>query len=95
MLKDRDEGLSDKLVEGTVKSEGGNLMFWGGMAWDGVRYVEISTGFETCMGCRWVGWGQCQGRKSLTLAKPLPTGPLDWTGLQLEKTGNYQDWLGP
>ena len=37
--KDRDEGLSDRLVEGTVKFGGGNLMLWGCMAWDGVGYA--------------------------------------------------------
>ena len=37
--KDRDEGLSDRLVEGTVKFGGGNLLLWGCMAWDGVGYA--------------------------------------------------------
>ena len=37
--KDRDEGLSDRLVEGTVKFGAGNLMLWGCMAWDGVGYA--------------------------------------------------------
>ena len=37
--KDSDEGLSDRLVEGTVKFEGGNLMMWGCMGWDGVGYA--------------------------------------------------------
>jgi transposase len=32
------EGLSDRLVEGTVKFAGGNLMFWGPMFWKGVGY---------------------------------------------------------
>jgi hypothetical protein len=37
--KDRDEGLSDRLVEGTVKFGGGNLMMWGCMGWDGIGYA--------------------------------------------------------
>ena len=37
--KDRDEGLSDRLVEGTVKFWGGNLMLWGCIAWHGVGYA--------------------------------------------------------
>lgn len=32
------EALSDRLVEGTVKFGGGNLMFWGCMFWEGVGY---------------------------------------------------------
>jgi hypothetical protein len=31
------EGLSDKLVEGTKKFEGGSLMMWGCMIWEGVE----------------------------------------------------------
>jgi len=34
-----EEGLSDRLVEGTVKFGGGNLMLWGCMGWDGVGYA--------------------------------------------------------
>ena len=30
------EGLSDRLVEGTLKFGGGSLMIWGYMLWDGV-----------------------------------------------------------
>ena len=30
------EGLSDRLVQGTVKFGGGSVMMWGGMTWDGV-----------------------------------------------------------
>jgi hypothetical protein len=37
--KDSDEGLSDRLVEGTVKFGGGNLMLWGCMRWDGIGYA--------------------------------------------------------
>jgi len=37
--KDVGEGLSDRLVEGTVKFGGGNLMLWGCMGWDGVGYA--------------------------------------------------------
>ena len=33
------EGLSDRLVEGTVKFGGGSLMMWGCMLWDGVGYA--------------------------------------------------------
>ena len=32
------EGLSDRLVQGTVKFGGGSLMMWGCMSWDGVGY---------------------------------------------------------
>ena len=37
--KDVGEGLSDRLVERTVKFGGGNLMLWGCMGWDGVVYA--------------------------------------------------------
>ncbi|KAJ2922344.1 hypothetical protein H1R20_g14755, partial [Candolleomyces eurysporus] len=37
--KEDREGLSDRLVEGTVKFGGGNLMMWGCMTWDGVGYA--------------------------------------------------------
>jgi hypothetical protein len=37
--KDVGEGLSDRVVEGTVKFGGGNLMMWGCMGWDGVGYA--------------------------------------------------------
>lgn len=37
--KEVGEGLSDRLVEGTVKFGGGNLMMWGCMTWDGVGYA--------------------------------------------------------
>jgi hypothetical protein len=37
--KEVGEQLSDKLVEGTVKFEGGNVMMWGCMGWDGVGYA--------------------------------------------------------
>jgi hypothetical protein len=33
------EGLSDRLVEGTVKFRGGNLMLWGCMLWEGPGYA--------------------------------------------------------
>ncbi|KIK78093.1 hypothetical protein PAXRUDRAFT_115441, partial [Paxillus rubicundulus Ve08.2h10] len=36
------EGLSDRLVEGTVKfggEQGGSLMMWGCMTWQGVGYA--------------------------------------------------------
>ena len=32
------EGLSDRIVEGTVKFGGGSLMMWGCMMWEGVGY---------------------------------------------------------
>jgi hypothetical protein len=38
--KDVGESLSDRLVEGTVKFGGGNLMMWGCMGWDGVGYAS-------------------------------------------------------
>ena len=37
--KEQGEGLSDRLVEGTVKFGGGNLMMWGCMTWDGAGYA--------------------------------------------------------
>ena len=32
------EGLSDRVVDGTVKFGGGSLMFWGCMLWEGAGY---------------------------------------------------------
>ena len=37
--KEVGEGLSDRVVEGTVKFGGGNVMMWGCMGWDGVGYA--------------------------------------------------------
>ena len=31
--------MNDKVVEGTVKFGGGNMMVWGCMGWDGVGYA--------------------------------------------------------
>ena len=39
MWKEKGEGLSDRLVEGTVKYGGGNLMMWGCMSWHGVGFA--------------------------------------------------------
>ena len=39
MWKKPGEGLSDRLVEGTVKFGGGSIMIWGCMTWEGVGYV--------------------------------------------------------
>ena len=33
------EGLSDRLVEGTLKFHGGSVMMWGCMTWQGVGFV--------------------------------------------------------
>ena len=33
------EGLSNRLVEGTVKFGGGSVMMWGCMGWDGIGYA--------------------------------------------------------
>ena len=33
------EGLSDRLVEGTVKFGGGSIMIWGCMTWEGIGYA--------------------------------------------------------
>ena len=33
------EGLSDRLVEGTAKFEGGSIMIWGCMTWEGVGHA--------------------------------------------------------
>ena len=33
------EGLSDRLVEGTVKFRGGSVMIWGCITWEGVGYA--------------------------------------------------------
>jgi hypothetical protein len=38
MWKKAGEGLSDRLVEGTLKFGGGSLMMWGCMLWEGVGY---------------------------------------------------------
>jgi hypothetical protein len=37
--KEKGEGLSDRLVEGTIKFGGGNLMMWGCMTWEGIGYA--------------------------------------------------------
>ena len=37
--KEVGEGLSDRVVEGTVKFGGGDVMMWGCMGWDGVGYT--------------------------------------------------------
>jgi hypothetical protein len=37
--KEVGEALSDRLVQGTVKFGGGNVMMWGCMGWDGVGYA--------------------------------------------------------
>ncbi|KAJ3478481.1 hypothetical protein NLI96_g9726 [Meripilus lineatus] len=37
--KQAEESLSDRLVEGTVKFGGGNLMLWGCMGWEGIGYA--------------------------------------------------------
>ena len=39
MWKKAGEGLSDRLVEETVKFGGGSLMMWGCMTWQGVEYA--------------------------------------------------------
>ena len=38
------EGLSDRLVEGTVKFGGGSAMLWGCMLWDGPEYASRMDG---------------------------------------------------
>jgi len=37
--KQKGEGLSERLVEGTLKFGGGSMMVWGCMLWDGVGYA--------------------------------------------------------
>jgi len=37
--KKQGEGLSDRLVEGTLKFGGENLMMWGCMTWKGIGYA--------------------------------------------------------
>ena len=39
MWKKAGEGLSDRLVEGTLKYGGGSLMMWGCITWDGPGYA--------------------------------------------------------
>ena len=39
MWKKAGEGLSDRLVEGTLKFGGGSLMIWGCMLWKGLGYA--------------------------------------------------------
>ena len=34
------EGLSDRLVEGTLKFEGGSVILWGCRLWDGPGYAS-------------------------------------------------------
>jgi hypothetical protein len=38
-LKNKREGLGDRLVKPTVKFGGGSLMMWGCMLWEGVGYA--------------------------------------------------------
>jgi hypothetical protein len=46
--KMRGEGLSDRLVEGTLKFGGGSLMVWGCMMWEGVgNLVKIDGKMDT------------------------------------------------
>ena len=40
MQKKAGEGLSDRLLEGTVKFGGGSLMMWGCMTWQGIGYAS-------------------------------------------------------
>ena len=37
--KKQGEGLSSRLVKGTLKFGGGNIMMWGCFGWDGVGYA--------------------------------------------------------
>ena len=37
--KEVGEPLNDRLVQGTVKFDGGNMMMWDCMGWDGVGYA--------------------------------------------------------
>ena len=39
MWKKQGEGLSNRLVKGTLKFGGGNIMMWGCFGWDGVGYA--------------------------------------------------------
>ena len=39
MWKKAGEGLSDRLVEGTLKYGDGSLMMWGCIIWDGPGYA--------------------------------------------------------
>jgi hypothetical protein len=39
MWKKPGEGLTDRLVQGTVKFRGGSLMIWGCMFWEGPGYA--------------------------------------------------------
>ena len=39
MWKKQGEGLSDRLVQGTLKFGGGSLMLWGCMTWEGVGFA--------------------------------------------------------
>ena len=38
-LEKKGEGLSDRLIEPTIKFGGGSVMVWGCMLWDGVGYA--------------------------------------------------------
>ena len=39
-LKRAGKGFNDRLVEGTLKFEGGSLMMWGCMTWEGVGFAS-------------------------------------------------------
>ena len=42
--KKQGEGLSDRLVQGTLKFGGGSLMLWGCMTWEGVGFATKING---------------------------------------------------
>ena len=44
MWKKQGEGLSDRLVQETLKFGGSSLMLWGCMTWEGVGFATKSDG---------------------------------------------------
>jgi len=49
--KDVGELLNDRLVKSTVKFEGGNVMMWGCMLWDGIEYATIEGNMDAELYC--------------------------------------------
>ena len=67
--KEVGEGLSDRVVEGAVKFEGGSVIMWGCMGWDmqpglRARWMQISM---------YPSWKMSFKKPFTIMAKPMPT----------------------
>ena len=70
MWKKAGEGLSDRLVEGTLKYGGGSLMIWGCIIWDRPAYATRID-------------GRIDGDLYLTILKEELQQSLEFYGLNL------------